>query len=340
MEKKTRNILIGVVIICLIGGALTFDSWDDWLAGSGLFPDDEPTELTESTFVVYDAVSGEVISSHIHLSIHTLKDTVTNPTSDDIRTLTNFEEKEATKDAEVISIDLREIPYFYIEFNPAGDQYWANTYQLEYGMENKVHKLVAHHQASNVTGTVLDSSTMNEWDKTSDIANGVIVLDVPRASTLEQHYGDGWETTTAEYNKLSTTEQNKFKDQRRYRDEFPTYSPLIDLDKDGSDELEIVTNVLAIEFTFNVSVSLVDGATTQVNLTVQGNPPIILAYSATKIFMLFYSAINFENGPYSVSFSIALSTHVKASTVKTVRVPAPYETSNLGTPVGLSTFPL
>ena len=300
-----------------------------------------PPYAGETTFVGYDYISGEDVSGHAHIKILGLKATVENPDSDDIRTLTNFEELEAVNDIEDISVDLSDVLYYYIVFNPVGDQYWATTYQLEYGMKNVANKeLTLYHQASNITGTVLDTSTMNEWDLSSDITHGLIPIDVLHESALELHKGDGWETTTTQYADLETVDQLFFQDQANYRCEFPTYSPTLDEDKDGQDELEVVTNVFAIEFTFNATISLVDGETTQINLTINDNSPIKLAYSATKIYMLFYRVIDFKNGAYLIYFDIALGTHINCSTVKSVRVPVPYETSSLGTPVVLSTFPL
>lgn len=325
--------IIAFVVVIICGGIFL----TAYIQGLSIAPADVDT----TTFVGFDYISGEDVSDHAHIKILGLKSTVENPDSDDIRTLTNFEELEAVNDIEDISVDLSEVPYYYIVFNPAGDQYWATHYQLEFGMRNVANKeLILYHQASDVKGTALDTSTMDEWDKIADIVNGIIVLDVLHVSGLELHKGDGWDTSTTQYTDLDTVDQLFFQDQANYRCEFPTYSPSLDSDKDGQDVLEVVTNVFAIEFTFNTTVSLVDGATTQINMTINDNSPVELAYSATKIFMLFYYVIDFENGAYSVDFDIGLGTHIICSTVKSVRVPVPYETSSLGTPVVLSTFPL
>ena len=326
--------IIAIVIIVSVGGYFLVT----YIQGLAIAP---VATADTTTFVGFDYVSGEDVSGHAHIKIMGLKDTVENPDSDDIRTLTNYEELEAVKDIDDVSVDLSLVPYYFIVINPAGDQYWATTYQLCFGMSNVADKeIILYHQASDVEGTILDTSTMDEWDLTSDITHALVVIDVPHESALELHKGDGWETTTTEYTDLATADQLFFQDQANFRCEFPTYSPSLDSDKDGQDDLEVVTDVFAIEFTFNATVSLVDGATTQVNLTINDNSPIELAYSATKIFMLFYSVIDFENGAYSVNFDVAMSTHIECSTVKTVRIPVPYETSSLGTPVVLSTFPL
>ena len=338
VNKPTKILAsIGIVafVVVIICGAFFLTAY---IQGLAIAP---AVDVNTTTFVGYDYVSGEDVSGHAHIKILGLKDTVEYPDSDDIRTLTNFEELEAVDDIEDISVDLSEVPYYYIVFNPAGDQYWATHYQLEFGMKNVANKeLILYHQASDVKGTLLDTSTMDEWDLSSDIAHALISIDVLHESALELHKGDGWDTSTTQYTDLDTVDQLFFQDQANYRCEFPTYSPSLDSDKDGQDVLEVVTDVFAIEFTFNTTVSLVDGATTQINMTINDNSPIELAYSATKIFMLFYYVIDFKNGAYSVACDIALSTHINCTTVKTVRVPAPYETSSLGTPVVLSTFPL
>lgn len=326
--------IIAFVVVIICGGVFL----TAYIQGLSIAP---AIDVDETTFIGFDYVSGEDVSGHAHIKILGLKSTVENPDSDDIRTLTNFEELEAVNDIEDISVDLSEVPYYYIVFNPAGDQYFATHYQLEFGMKNVANKeITLYHQASDIKGTVLDTSTMDEWDRSSDITHALISLDVLHESGLELHKGDGWDTSTTQYTDLDTVDQLFFQDQANYRCEFPTYSPSLDSDKDGQDVLEVVTNVFAIEFTFNVTISLVDGATTQINMTINDNSPIELAYSATKIFMLFYYVIDFENGAYPVAFDIALGTHINCSTVKSVRVPVPYETSSLGTPAVLSTFPI
>ncbi len=338
VNKPTRVFavlgIVAIIFIVSVGGYFLVT----YMQSLVIAPD---ITANTTTFVGYDYVSGEDVSGHAHIKIMGLKDTVENPDSNDIRTLTNYEELEAVDDIEDISVDLSLVLYYFIVINPAGDQYWATTYQLEFGMSNVADKeIILYHQATDVDGTILDTSDMDEWDLTSDITHALLVIDVPHESGNELHKGDGWETTTTEYTDLDTADQLFFQDQANFRCEFPTYSPSLDSDKDGQDNLEVVTNVFAIEFTFNATVSLVDGATTQINLTINDNSPIELAYSATKIFMLFYSVIDFESGSYSVNFDVAMSTHIECSTVKTVRVPIPYETSSLGTPVVLSTFAL
>lgn len=340
VNKPTKYLAVfGIILIVAVvsfGGYYLFT----YIQSLAIAPS-TVTPVDSTTFVGFDYVSGEDVSGHAHIKIMGLKDTVENPDSDDIRTLTNFEELEAVDDIDDISVDLSLVPYYYIVSNPAGDQYWATHYQLEYGMKNIANKeIVLYHQASDIEGTVVDTSTMDEWDRTSDITHGIISINVLHESALELHKGDGWETTDTKYTELETVDQLFFQDQANYRCEFPTYNPSLDSDKDGQDDLEVVTNVFAIEITFNATISLVDGSVFQVNLTINDDSPIELAYSGTKIFMLFHRVIDFKAGPYSIAFDIAMATNISASTVKSVRVPTPYETSSLGTPVVLSTFPI
>ncbi len=96
--KKTRNILIGVVIVFAVFSVLTFDSWDDWLAGSGLV-DTEPTVKTTSTFSFYDAASGEIVTAHLHISVWKNDPDEGTLTGDDIYKLSMYEEDIKTKDA-------------------------------------------------------------------------------------------------------------------------------------------------------------------------------------------------------------------------------------------------
>lgn len=342
VNKSTKAFAVfGILAVIVVAGFAGFFVFS-YLQGMVVAPGE--TTVSATTFKVYAYPNEEDITAHCHLSIWTVKSDDVPLTGDEIRTLSHYEENIKEKDAEDISIDLSGETYVYVEVNPVGDQYWANNYHLIYGGVNKEYTVYAYHQASDVEGTVLDGTTMDEWDKSSDLTHGEVILDVPRNSTLELYKGGDFKISDTDYAALTTSEQAKYRDQRRNRCEAPTYDPLLDLDKDGVNDLEVVSNVFGIEYTFNDTVSLVDGAVTQVNFTILDTndiqPPIKVVYSATKIYCLFTQVIDFQNGAYTFNFEIALASNISCSAVKSVRVPVPYEDTNLGTPVVLSTFPI
>ncbi len=328
MEKKTRNILIGVVIICLIGGALTFDSWDDWLAGSGL-ADVPETEKTTSKFSFYDAASGEVVTAHLHISIWKNDPDEGTLTGDKIYQLRYYEEDIKTKDAADVSIDLRDIERIFIEINPGLDQYYLHTYIPRTGGKNKDFLLPVYHRPSNVSINFRDRNTGDEWDSSSDIV-GTIDLDLLWNSTDELCVGEDWSITTTEYNDLTESEQFDYKNQRKYRVLAPGYDLAVDLDRDYNDELEQLTSAFVIRYTFNHSINLADGSVYQVNFTLMDTnditPPFEVQITAQYIDLIAYSPIYFKDGPYSLGGKIELGVNISCSSLQTGWGTLPRET--------------
>ena len=102
--------IIAIVIIVSVGGYFLVT----YIQGLAIAP---VATADTTTFVGFDYVSGEDVSGHAHIKIMGLKDTVENPDSDDIRTLTNYEELEAVKDIDDVSVDLSLVPYYFIVIN-------------------------------------------------------------------------------------------------------------------------------------------------------------------------------------------------------------------------------
>jgi len=305
LENKTRNILVFVVIVCLIGVVSTSGSWDEWIAGSGL--GSQPTVKTTSTFSFYDAASGEIVSGHLHISIWKNDPDEGTLTGDDIYKLQYYEEDIKTKDAADVSIDLRDIERYFIEINPGLDQYYLHTYIPRTGGKNVDLLLPVYHRPSNVSINFRDRNTGDEWDKSSDIV-GTIDLDLPWNSTNELCVGEDWSISTTEYNALSESAKLDYKDQRKYRVLAQAYDPSVDLDRDYNDNLEQLTSAPVIRYTFYNSINLTDGSANQVNITLLETngitPPFDVQISAQYIDIIGYSPIYFNNGPYALGVKI------------------------------------
>jgi hypothetical protein len=342
MKTNTRNIIIAVGIIASVG-ILAF------LFLSPLSPivlTTTPTAVPSdtTTFTLIDYVNGEDVSDFVEVSLWTPKDDTEFDEYDDVFTMSNYEETEASKDADDVSIDLSEYAYVWVEIDPDAEVYYASTWILISG--NAARTFYVYHQASDVDIAVLDTSTMDEWDK-STAAIIKTILDVPHASALELHYGDNWDISTEDYADMTAAEIAEMKDQKYFRCEAPTYDPLVDDEKEYDDGLERLTNAFAIEFDFNDTISLTDGSVTQVNFTLRddaypgsSDAPIEIVFSGDKIYVIFHEVIKFTTGAYSLDFDIATAANITCSTVKTGRIVVPRDDDNLGTFTALSTAAL
>lgn len=329
MEKKTRNIIILTLVVVGIFAASTFSSWDDWLAGSGLVPDDEPTVKTTSTFSFYDAASDEVVTAHLHISVWKNDPDEGTLTGDDIYKLSMYEEEIKTKDAADVTIDLRNIDRIFIEINPGLDQYYMHTYIPRTGGKNQDFLLPVYHRPSNVSINFRDRNTGDEWDTLTNIV-GTIDLDLPWNSTDELCVGEDWSISTTEYNALTESEKLDYKDQRGYRVLAPGYDPAVDLDRDYNDELEQITSAFVIRYTFYNSINLTDGSANQVNVTLSDTneitPPFDVQFAAQYVDLIAYSPIYFNNGPYALGVKIDLGASQNCTKLQTGWGTLPRET--------------
>lgn len=307
--------------------------------------DTTSTTTSGTTIQLISYVDGEDVS-WMEVSIWTPDPDKTIDEYEDLFVITNFEETEASKDAEDISIDLSSYTYYWIEIDPDGESYFETTWILKSGGINSLQTIYVYHQASDVDINVLDVDGMDEWDLTSD-ATIKVILDVPHASSNQLHYGDDWSISTEDYNDMTTEEVAEMQNQQKWRCEAPKYSPIDDDEKEYDDDLERLTDAFAIEFDFNNTVSLTDGATTQVNLSLHEDSfpgssylPIEIVVSGDKIYAIFFEVIDFEDGAYDFDVDIELGSEIGASTVKTGRLEVPRGNNGLGTFTALSTASL
>jgi hypothetical protein len=306
-----------------------------------------PTPVAKSSFTITSYVDGEDVSGLVPMSVWVPKAGETFDSPDDYQDLTKYTETVSSTVASLVSIDLSDYGFFIAEVQPTGatSTPFANNYKLYYtNGENKVYNLDGYDQATDVDGVVVDStmSAITIADYATD-GNFTCFYDVPHYTTTaaQLHYGTNWDLTAAEFADLTAAQQQEYWDEKYWTGEFGTFVSGDYVYKSvlAHPNLASFTNVFAFELTFNDSVSIVDGAATQVNFTLtDDNAYFEVCYSADKIYLASYAPITFLNGAKQLHCSIQFADNITLSTWKSVRLPIEQSGNAFGTAVALSSF--
>lgn len=295
------------------------------------------TEKATSSFTLMSSPDGEDVSNFVEMDIWLPKSSATFEDTDDIYTLTNFERAETGKDAEDISIDLRNEAYAWAEIT--GNSVFANTFKLLYGGANYDYMLYAYHESSDVNFNILDSN-MNAsfYAGYQGDSNFTAVIDVPHYTTTvaQMHYGVGWETSATEFADYNAAQQKVVWDEKNWRTQARYLDPSLDTaDHEYIEGLEEYTEYFALRLTFNDSVSTVNGNVLEVNCTIAKGENVRAVYSGTIIYLVVTEDINFENGAYNFKFELQIAANISITTAASGRVTVPDDTPDVFTQYSL-----
>ncbi|KKN03696.1 hypothetical protein LCGC14_1105060 [marine sediment metagenome] len=330
-EKNTKfYIIIGILVVSL--GIVALVAWNPL---STLFPDEEEETiiLAASTFTLYSAVDGEDVSNFATMDIWVPKSDATFEDGyEDITALTkNFEREESGKDADDISIDLRDYDYIWAEV--VGNSVWENTFYLFYGGVNQDYKRYAHHTSSAVPFNFYVKNTGAAITIPGHTTNGNFtgVLDVPIDSRTpaDNHYGDAWVLSTTEFGELTQTQQEFYWDESNWCDQYPTYDPTLDTVNELVRDFETITNTFALKFVMNATINVTDGAATQINCTIARGYSIDTVISGANLYMVWYEGFNFDPDPYTFDFEMWFGADITVTTVYSGRVDVPASLSSI-----------
>jgi len=326
-----RNIAIFAVLILLIG----FGLW--YFLPSALVPPIE--EASTSTWTLIDYTTREDVSDFVEISVW-IDDKDIDETAD-IYSLSNFDEEESSKDAEDVSLDLRDVNYAWVEIDPDGEAYYDNDFHLYVGGTNYDYTIYVYHQSSTVMMTNIDRATgcaclLSNCTGNVDNAtagyqtsgNYTMFLDVPLWNTNESHCGSDWDmedcppamTDPDEAYWLITYHE------RSHRCQAPVYVPGDDDSKEFETHLEQLTNAFVLKFTLNATVNCTDGSTNQVNMTIMDElytEPIELISCGNAIYVVFYDPIDFFPKAYSFSYEIVFGTTIEWCDIESGRMLIP-----------------
>jgi hypothetical protein len=331
-SKLKVIIVIGIVAIIGVAGGIGILTYQ-YIVSQAQAP---ATTVSTTTIELECYVSGEDVS-WVKVNVWFPKDSSIFDDPEDIRTKSMYELEVTADEAEDVSIDVSEIPYFIVEIDPADASVYSNTEFVEIGGYNRVLDYDVKDRVTDYNFNIVNS-TMGAIDLTTGFTNKstsdnyTLIMDCDHYMTTaaQMHYGDNWETTTTEFNALDALDQLWFYDEKNFACLDIIYDTSVDTDKDFDDPLERLTNAPAIKFTFNTTLSTVDGNTAQVNFTVGNEVPAEIVYSGTIIYLIFYDDISFEYGSVSYLFEMQTSTHIELNDVDSGWLTVPGDDDHIG----------
>jgi len=336
-KEKKRTALLAVIIGALAISAVVLFFYSPW----------SPVNLTSTTpadrssFTIDAYIDGEDVS-WVPISLWTPTASATFEDVEDIYTMTNFQETTASVPGSSISIDLSSYEYVWVQMDPDAETPFAEDWQLLYpNGENGAYNLYAKDPTTDVNFNVADES-MNEVtvaDHQTD-GNYTLLYDCPHYTTTaaQMHYGTNWETTATEFAALTTAQKQWFYDEKNYAGQFGLFDPNDFVYKTTlmHPVLASMTNAFAFKITFNDTISVVDGAATQVNFTLTDNAPFEAVISGAYMYLIAYSPINFLSGINQIGFEISYAANITMSDIDSGNVPIEQSGNALGTFAKLS----
>lgn len=310
-------------------------------------------------------VDGEDVSDFVEISVWVPDADADFDEVEDIYTWSNFEEEESSKDADDVSIDLSGVTYAWLEIDPDGESVFANDHILIRGGRNYDYAQYVYHQSSDIYFGAKNQTYGETWGNftapgmelnipygcstgpVAGPATGVIndtislFIDAPRCVEVpgeiaNMHVGTNWDIEQSEYDEMSAAEINFTQDEGNWRVQAPTYNPALDLEKEGDDGLEAITNGFCIRWTYNTTVSTTELTETNVNMTISDNTNAEVVIDGTFIYIIFYDVIDFEDGPVCVEFKYEEAHMIYATAVEAGRVTVPRDEDALGAFVAIS----
>lgn len=279
--------------------------------------------VSESTFVGKSSTDGEDVSNFLEISVWVWDDSKTYDEPEDLRRLANFEEEVSSQDIDDVSIDLTLYQYgVWIEIDPDSETVFENRFiWLSTSSNVQDYVIEANHLSSDVNFNILNQDNLAPLVCPNNVtdANYTLTYDFPRWTATGMHYGDNWDLDSDEWDDLTTSERSGYYDERNYRCQCPEYDPANDTDLDYVEVFEKITNAFAFKFTFNTTVSTVDAASTQVNMTIDDEdfPNWYIQVSGTYIFVVCSETLT---APGHIDFELIFADAIELDSVYSGRV--------------------
>ena len=303
--------------------------------------DDEPESplpKATSTFTLYSAQDGEVVSDFVEMDIWVPKSGATfDEGYEDITALSlNFEREEISTDADDISLDLRDYDYIWAEVT--GNDVFENTFYLLTGGANHDYGFYVHHTTSDVNFNILDDTMAalaygDGWSADPYVkgvdANYTAVLNAPHLTKTNNHYGDNWDVSTDDFDDLILRDKEIVWNEIFWRDQYPVYDPTADTSNKYVRDWELLTNTFALKWTMNATINQTTGSTTQINTTIARGYPVEVWTTGAYLYMAWYEGFDFNPDPYALKFEMAFDTHINVTTVISCRVDVPASLSSI-----------
>lgn len=332
ISRQKLIIISLVVVLCGVGTVVGLYFAGVLTIGG---PSAEPT-TGDSTFKITCYTSGEDVSNFLELSVWTPKDSATFDTTEDIYTMTNYEETKSSLDADDISIDLTDYPYVWVETDPDAETVFSSHFYLIPGGANNDYTLKAYDQSTDVNFNILDANlaaiSIVLDNRTHTTGNYTAIFDVPHCTTTvaQLHYGTGWVMSATDFADLSQTQKNEYYKEELWAGQFPYYSPVVDTYKNPKYPLEGLTNAFCFKLVFNESISSTAGVSS-VNLTLSSDVNAEVVTSGENLYIIYYTALTFKNGAQASKFEMQTGTGICLTDCDSGRIIVPKGGSALST---------
>ncbi len=326
--KDHKTTIIVLALIAFIGGGVY------WYIGLSPQTDTTTPAKTASTITFLSYIDGEDVSSFVEANIWVPKSSATfDDAEDEYKLTTKFEKEESGKDADDISIDMRDFEDFaWLEVT--GNSVFANTFHKLIVGANYDYTFYVHDLSSDVNFNVFVRDTLaavTVADYQTD-NNLTIIMDVDHEVNTNNHYGDNWAISTDDFNDMTLSDKKEIWDEALWQSQAPLYDPRVDEEREFDDDLEQLTDALTLRIEFNTTVSTVDGNVAQINMTINDAAvPVEIIISGTYIYLLFTDVITFEDGAYSFDLEIKFGANITLSDIDSGRIVVPRDDENLGT---------
>lgn len=223
------------------------------------------------------------------------------------------------------SKDISEYDYIIIRPNPdeATDGYWT-TYDYLFANLGKNYdfRLFAYHETDDVFGLPINVADGTAWDLATN-TNGTISLWFPTVDEDELHQGTHF-LIEDDLDDLSQATLDHLYNQKYYRCE-PTLFTLTDdtADHTKTGDYAMTTETFAIEFDFNVTISMVDGEATQVNFTADCDVDFLIEIYADKLYFVTTESWNTLYYNFEMFFEVFTAVNITCDNVNAGRVIIP-----------------
>lgn len=280
-----------------------------------------------------DGASLEDVSDISQADIWTPKTGSEFETEDDYYDITLFELKYNNVVFENINYDLSSYEAFWVVLGvDTTPGYWTEDWKLvkPNGVNTDRTWTISHRASDVYCPTPIESDSGSDFDGTTD-GNYSFHFSFPSYTTTGYHWNSAgeWDYDDA-WVDLSAATITKLKNERYWRE----WEIVFDLDDDTANHdpstvgtYKDVTNIGSIQFTFNDTVSDVNGNANQVNLTVSSlfdGADYVIDRSGVYMYINFLETWNCENtGAFTVPWEIQMGTDITCSAIKIGRLSVP-----------------
>lgn len=328
MTKTKRNkIIVGVSAIFAMAIILTlvFN-----LPVESLAPVTIDSDVTTFTLISY--VDGEDVSDVVRITTWVPKSASEFDEFEDRLTMSKYETDDLNKLAEDVELDMRDIDFALVEIDHGAVSLFANHFYLIRGGANYDRTFYVYDQSTDVNFNVLNSTlgAITIADYQTD-GNHTIVMDVPHETmtAAQLHVGDDWDVEDSDWDDMSTSEKEVYYDEANWACQAPVYVPADDDAKNLDDDLEQITNAFAIKFQANHTISTVDGALNQMNITLDKNIDGELVIDGVYFYIVFYEAITFDDGVIDFSLELTFAANITLTSAYSGRISVPKDDDGL-----------